>query len=277
MKRKHLKLKKPKGEPTTDPMEELDPATAAWLEKVTAKSIEEANRFTENINNSHGYERYEMLGDFRSDKEKYQSHMVIVVRKDELPNFSKMNAKAIRAWCEENDASPYLQRKGSNAIKALLWALRHWKNFIPKPRKPGEYKVLNSRKELPKVFSPLEQEAFWKTHRLSESLIKRLSGQELRDLGWKEHGQRVEGSKPIKTPKNPIRTEEGDRILITRASDIPDRSKLTHDEDADWYDEYEIALHLMEPVNPKDRANYKKAVKEQKAYIAAQRKKQCYQ
>jgi hypothetical protein len=109
------------------------------------------------MNDFNGYEKYPMPGDFRSEKAKYQSHMVIVVRKDELPDFSKMSNEDTRVWCKENDASPYLQRKGSNAIKALLWALRRWKNVKPKPLEPGEYKVLNSRQELPKFIGLLEQ------------------------------------------------------------------------------------------------------------------------
>jgi hypothetical protein len=133
MKQKSAKRKKVKGKAVTTKPKSIDPVAAAWLEDKPSEA--EYRRMVENYNTLKGYERLPMPGDTRTEKEKYQSHMVIVVRKDELPEFGKMDAEAIQAWCEQNDASPYLKRKNYEALKSLLWALRRWGSVKPRPKR----------------------------------------------------------------------------------------------------------------------------------------------
>ena len=232
----------------------LEPALEQWLEDVTLESLEEAQRVMEAVNDAHRFEKYRMPGDFRTQKEKYGSHMVIVVLKDELPDFSKMNARAIVQWCKDNDVSSYLQRDYLKqfGLKALLWALRRWKTVKPKPLKHGEFKVLQHRNELPKDMDALEYPEFWKTHRLTDELIKRLPVYALHRLGWKDYGKRLNAEKPKKY--NPLKPPK--RKVITRVADLPDWSKMTYEEEADWYDENELSDNLLTPMTPKEEAEF---------------------
>jgi hypothetical protein len=232
----------------------LEPAIEQWLEDVTLESLEETQHVIEAVNDAHRFEKYRMPGDFRTQKEKYQSHMVIIIRKDELPDFNTMNAKAVLQWCKDNDASSYLHRDYLKqfGLKALLWALRAWKNVKPKPLKRGEFKVLQHRHELPKDVDKLEYPEFWKTHRLTESLIKRLPLHELYALGWKLHGQRLNAKKPKKF--NPNKPPE--RKVITRVTDLPDWSRMTYEEEADWYDENEMSAKFRTPLTPKEQEEF---------------------
>jgi hypothetical protein len=225
MKRKRAKAKQPTETEQTLRLYRVHPSGSKEYRGFPATPLKETKReaigSVEGINRFYGYERNRVPYDFRSDKEKYHSHMVIVVKKDELPDFTTMTKKQTQQWYEDHDVSGYLWRSNQSIFKNFMWALRHWKFVKPKPLKKGEIKEIHSLEEIPDRMSQAEAREFWRTHTLSE---------ELKHKGRKGKRKRVEQS-----------------------SDLPDWSRMVHKQEMKWWETHEITDDLWKEAAPRER------------------------
>ena len=225
MKRKSVKAKQATETEQTYRLYRVHPSGAKEYRFMPARPVKvtkrEAIGSVEEMNKFYGYERNRVPYDFRSDKEKYHSHMVIVVRKDELPDFARMTNKQTQQWCEDHDVSGYLWRSHQNIFKNFIWALRHWKFVKPRPLKKGEVKEIHSLDEIPDSMRLAEAREFWRTHTLSE---------ELKSKGRK-----------------------GKRKHVKQFSELPDLLKMVHKQEMQWWGTHEIADDLWKEAAPRER------------------------
>jgi hypothetical protein len=225
MKQKRAKNKNQTNEENRHKLYRIFPSGAKEYRDLSGTPVKADKRESiqrgEEINKHYGYERNRVSYDFRSDEEKYHSHMVIVVRKDELPNFTQLTPQQAHQWCEAHDVSGYLWRNNQTVFKTFMWGLRHWKFVKPKPLEKGEVKEIHSLEEIPERMRQAESREFWRTHTLSE---------ELKGKGRK-----------------------GKRKYVEQSFDLPNFLKMTHKQEMKWWGTHEITDDLWKEAAPRER------------------------